>query len=83
MIAPPQRAAGEDDLADTHYARGPYRAAALPATLAPNRPQAMAGSGRSRRAMLTDKPTSFDIAQRAGVSQPTVSRALRGDPTVS
>ena len=33
--------------------------------------------------MLTDKPTSFDIAQRAGVSQPTVSRALRGDPTVS
>ena len=33
--------------------------------------------------MITDKPTSFDIAQRAGVSQPTVSRALRGDPTVS
>ncbi len=33
--------------------------------------------------MLHDKPTSFDIAQRAGVSQPTVSRALRGDPTVS
>ncbi|MEO5492784.1 MAG: LacI family DNA-binding transcriptional regulator [Sphingomonas sp.] len=33
--------------------------------------------------MLTEKPTSFDIAQRAGVSQPTVSRALRGDPTVS
>jgi DNA-binding LacI/PurR family transcriptional regulator len=30
-----------------------------------------------------DKPTSFDIAQRAGVSQPTVSRALRGDPAVS
>jgi DNA-binding LacI/PurR family transcriptional regulator len=33
--------------------------------------------------MLHDRPTSFDIAQRAGVSQPTVSRALRGDPTVS
>src|SRR3954453_8043973 len=32
---------------------------------------------------MRDKPTSFDIAQRAGVSQPTVSRALRGDPTVS
>jgi DNA-binding LacI/PurR family transcriptional regulator len=30
-----------------------------------------------------DKPTSFDIAALAGVSQPTVSRALRGDGTVS
>ena len=29
------------------------------------------------------RPTSFDIAARAGVSQPTVSRALRGSPTVS
>lgn len=32
---------------------------------------------------MNHKPTSFDIAQRAGVSQPTVSRALRGHPSVS
>ena len=32
---------------------------------------------------VNEKITSFDIATLAGVSQPTVSRALRGDPTVS
>jgi DNA-binding LacI/PurR family transcriptional regulator len=32
---------------------------------------------------MSQKATSFDIAQLAGVSQPTVSRALRGSPTVS
>jgi DNA-binding LacI/PurR family transcriptional regulator len=32
---------------------------------------------------LAVKPTSFDIAQLAGVSQPTVSRALRGSSAVS
>lgn len=35
--------------------------------------------GRKR----SNKPTSFDIAYRAGVSQPTVSRALRGSKSVS
>ncbi|MEL7198807.1 MAG: LacI family DNA-binding transcriptional regulator [Pseudomonadota bacterium] len=31
----------------------------------------------------TGRPTSFDIAYKAGVSQPTVSRALRGEKSVS
>lgn len=32
---------------------------------------------------MSQKATSFDIAELAGVSQPTVSRALRGHPSVS
>jgi LacI family transcriptional regulator len=33
--------------------------------------------------MARRPPTSHDVARRAGVSQPTVSRALRDDPNVS
>lgn len=45
---------------------------------------AMEAKAKGRGAGGGDKPpTSFDIAALAGVSQPTVSRALRGDPTVS
>jgi DNA-binding LacI/PurR family transcriptional regulator len=40
-------------------------------------------SGNKAQGRGPGKPTSFDIAYRAGVSQPTVSRALRGSPTVS
>lgn len=36
-----------------------------------------------RSGMTTRRPTSFDIAALAGVSQPTVSRALSGNPSVS
>ena len=38
---------------------------------------------RPARALMPARATSFDIAALAGVSQPTVSRALRGSPTVS
>ncbi|MBU6443270.1 MAG: LacI family DNA-binding transcriptional regulator [Alphaproteobacteria bacterium] len=41
-------------------------------------------AGRAKlRGPASDRATSFDIAYHAGVSQPTVSRALRGDPTVN
>lgn len=55
--------------------------AACTHTLAPvHRPalEARAMSGGSRR-----RPTSFDVAERAGVSQPTVSRALSGSPAIA
>ena len=37
---------------------------------------------RGRRAALRARPTSWTVAHEAGVSQATVSRALRGDPRV-
>ena len=36
-----------------------------------------------RLPMKTLRPTSFDVAERAGVSQSTVSRALRNSPGVN
>lgn len=39
--------------------------------------------GRITGFYMKDRPTSFDIAALAGVSQPTVSRALSGSPSVS
>jgi DNA-binding LacI/PurR family transcriptional regulator len=45
-------------------------------------PPIVTASGE-RSVNVAVKPTSFDIAQMAGVSQPTVSRALRGSPAVS
>ncbi len=49
--------------------------------LAPMWHQALEGwamNGGSKR-----RPTSFDVAERAGVSQPTVSRALSGSPAIA
>ena len=45
-----------------------------------NAPRAAAGGPEPEGRRL---PTSHDVALEAGVSQPTVSRALRGDPRVT
>ncbi|MEQ1726526.1 MAG: LacI family DNA-binding transcriptional regulator [Sphingopyxis sp.] len=34
-------------------------------------------------ATISRRPTAYDVAERAGVSQPTVSKALRGHPSIS
>jgi len=52
----------------------------------PGRPRAFghrSPSPSARSMSSKTKPTSFDIAYRAGVSQSTVSRALRGSPLVN
>src|SRR5690606_34966137 len=69
--APDSSAAGRTDVV-----AGPV--ASCPAVAAPFRAR------RSRfRMTIRGKATSLDIAYLAGVSQPTVSRALRGHPSVN
>ena len=46
-------------------------------------PIALTGSGCRIPMTIKGKPTSLDIAHLAGVSQPTVSRALSGSPMVN
>ncbi|MEK6541520.1 MAG: LacI family DNA-binding transcriptional regulator [Pseudomonadota bacterium] len=36
-----------------------------------------------RTESINRRPTAYDVAERAGVSQPTVSKALRGHPSIS
>lgn len=43
----------------------------------------MSKSDERVRPARRTRPTSFDVAELAGVSQSTVSRALAGDPTIS
>jgi LacI family transcriptional regulator len=62
-----------------HLLRGTRLAARAPRR-ARRRPGRVRGSRQMPERHL---PTSHDVARRAGVSQPTVSRALRDDPNVS
>jgi LacI family transcriptional regulator len=63
---------------DPSAAHPPARPAPVPHASAP----APAARGPRGRAGATATPTSWTVARAAGVSQSTVSRALRGDPRV-
>jgi LacI family transcriptional regulator len=71
--------AAEPSALDPAAAPPPAPAAPVPVPPTPPAPSAHGPRGRTN---ATAAPTSWTVARAAGVSQSTVSRALRGDPRV-